>query len=171
MQIYYSGEDISLFAVLREYLLGAKSRIWIEMYDFSSDEIIDLLKRVKSRKKDLDIRILLDMNDNNIDKWTRNGKLKKTEWAEVKFGNPTYFWSYHLKLAIVDDIVLFGSANWSYSGLLKNREAIMVIDDEKVLKESERIFLQDWSNGVDEVSKRRKSLHRLMEKFIVKIFT
>ena len=167
MKIYYSGNDISLFAVVREYILDAKNRIWVEMFDFSSDEVIDILKRVKARNKDLDIRILLDMNDNNIDKWTRNGRMKRFEWGDVKFCNPTYFWAYHLKLGIVDNIVLFGSANWSYSGLLKNREGIIVIDDESILKESEKVFLQDWNNGVDEVGKRRVSLHKLMEKFIV----
>jgi phosphatidylserine/phosphatidylglycerophosphate/cardiolipin synthase-like enzyme len=170
MKAYYSGSEVSLFAVVREYVINAKERIWIEMFDFSSDEVIDILKRVKERNKSIDIRILLDMNDNNIDKWTRNGRIKRFEWADVKFGNPVYFWAYHLKLGIVDDIVLFGSANWSYSGLLKNREGIMVIDDKSVLKESEKIFLQDWNNGVDEIGKRHISLHDAMKKFIVELF-
>jgi phosphatidylserine/phosphatidylglycerophosphate/cardiolipin synthase-like enzyme len=166
INIYFTGQDIGLYAVIREHLLNAEKRIWIEMYDLSSDEIIDLLKRI-GEKANIDIRILLDLNDNNIDKWTKHGKTKQLKWGEIRFGNPNIFWAYHLKLAIIDDTIIFGSANWSYSGLIKNREAILVIQDKNILNKCTEIFLQDWQNAVTETTKKKRSiLHILMKKFI-----
>jgi len=167
-QIYFSGGEISLYAIVREYLSKAQKRIWLEAFSLSSEEVIDLLKRAGS--KGLDVKILLDFNSENEKLWTRNNEAKYLKWAELKFGNPDIFWTYHLKMAIVDNYVLFGSANWSYSGMIKNREGIVVFDEQNILKECERIFSEDWKNGITKLRgvKKRSWFNVLMERLISK---
>jgi phosphatidylserine/phosphatidylglycerophosphate/cardiolipin synthase-like enzyme len=168
IDIYFSGEDVGLYAVVRAYLLNAKKRIWLEMFNLCSTEIIDLLKR--EGDSDVDIRMLLDYNNENEKLWIKDGKVREPKWVKIRFGNPNMFWTYHLKMAIVDDTVLFGSANWSYSGMIKNREGLIVTDEPEIVKKCEEIFSTDWDNGLIDLRKAKKASRFFgLQKYISKL--
>jgi phosphatidylserine/phosphatidylglycerophosphate/cardiolipin synthase-like enzyme len=161
IKIYFSGED-SLYAVIREYVKNAKRRVWAELFWLSSDEIVDLLK--DAGRRGVDVKILLDFNSTNEEEWAKGGVMKNVGWGKLRFGSPTFFWAYHLKMGIVDDVVLFGSANWSYSGMIKNREGLIVTDEPEILVRCEQIFSEDWGNGILDLRhiKRRGKFHALL---------
>jgi phosphatidylserine/phosphatidylglycerophosphate/cardiolipin synthase-like enzyme len=125
-------------------------------------------------KRGVDVKILLDFNTSTETEWVRDKRIKAVKWGEVRFGNPSFFWTYHLKMAIVDDVVLFGSANWSYSGMVKNREGLLVLEEPNILSECEKVFKEDWDNGLTDVQKIKRakksisffSLSMKMEKLI-----
>lgn len=51
----------------------------------------------------------------------------------------------HRKLAIVDGTKLFaGSVNWSYNGLARNEELMLIVVDPLIAKKLDEIFAEDW---------------------------
>jgi hypothetical protein len=54
------------------------------------------------------------------------------------------------KLVIVDGrMCLVGSANWSESGVTRNREACLLIDSSEIAGYYQQIFQSDWNAGLD----------------------
>ena len=53
----------------------------------------------------------------------------------------------HNKGIVVDGkTVLVSSANWSGDGVLRNRDAGLIIQDEEIASYYQSIFLDDWEN-------------------------
>jgi phosphatidylserine/phosphatidylglycerophosphate/cardiolipin synthase-like enzyme len=53
----------------------------------------------------------------------------------------------HNKGFVVDSkIVALGSQNWSGDGVLRNRDASVIIENAKAAAYYEKIFLHDWNN-------------------------
>jgi phosphatidylserine/phosphatidylglycerophosphate/cardiolipin synthase-like enzyme len=51
----------------------------------------------------------------------------------------------HRKLAIVDGKRLFaGSVNWSYNGLARNEELMLLVGDPDAAQQLAQIFAEDW---------------------------
>jgi phosphatidylserine/phosphatidylglycerophosphate/cardiolipin synthase-like enzyme len=51
----------------------------------------------------------------------------------------------HRKLAIVDGKRLFASSvNWSYNGLARNEELMLLVEDPAIARKLEGIFAEDW---------------------------
>jgi len=51
----------------------------------------------------------------------------------------------HRKLAIVDGKRLFaGSVNWSYNGLARNEELMLLVEDPEIARKLDEIFAGDW---------------------------
>lgn len=173
VKIFFTGEEESPYAVIASLIREAKRRIWVEMFLLKHDEIIELLKNAGRRS--VEVKILLDGNILNAGIWSLNVKAKKIDWGEIRFGNPDLFWDYHLKMAIIDDVVLFGSGNWSFSGLVKNREGLILIDEPAIVRKCEKIFTFDWMNAKKEIIRekrltleglRLRMLGRELEKFL-----
>jgi phosphatidylserine/phosphatidylglycerophosphate/cardiolipin synthase-like enzyme len=53
----------------------------------------------------------------------------------------------HNKGFVVDSkIVALGSQNWSGDGVLRNRDASVIIENDRAAQYYEQIFLHDWDN-------------------------
>jgi hypothetical protein len=54
--------------------------------------------------------------------------------------------------------------------MIKNREGIVVFDEQNILKECEKVFSEDWKNGITKLRgvKKRSWFNILMEKLISK---
>jgi phosphatidylserine/phosphatidylglycerophosphate/cardiolipin synthase-like enzyme len=53
----------------------------------------------------------------------------------------------HNKGMIVDSsIVALGSQNWSADGVIRNRDATLIIYNEEAAKYWQQIFIHDWTN-------------------------
>ena len=93
-----------------------------------------------SYRSDMDIRIIVGSNG-AVDKIR---KLVESGFKETVFRSQR---NVHNKGIVVDGrIVLVSSANWSGDGVLRNRDAGLIIHDEEVAAYYQNVFLDDWEN-------------------------
>lgn len=125
-----------------EYLDSAEKSIDIEMYVFSSRDVVEALERAKSRG--VKVRIILERDvisgENNE---IRRELLSKG--FDVRFAGSAYKLT-HSKFIIVDGkAVLVGSHNLSNSALYKNREASVIIREAAIIRDFQGAFGTDWA--------------------------
>lgn len=127
------------------FIDSAKQSIDIEMYVFTSREILQAIKRAVDRG--VKIRIILEkrVSSNDNDKIFNDLKLYgiETKWASYEYALT------HAKFAIVDNQKVFvGSHNFSQHAMYKNREASVIIQSINVVNEFKKAFEGDWIKGV-----------------------
>src|SRR3989338_4623931 len=123
---------------------SAESSIYIEMYVFSSDDIIYSL--INAKKRGVDVMIILEkrvLDDKNLITYNR---LEDTGieivWASENFKLT------HSKFMIIDKKLVFvGSHNFSNSALNFNREASVIIKNPKIVNDFLEVFEEDWLIG------------------------
>jgi phosphatidylserine/phosphatidylglycerophosphate/cardiolipin synthase-like enzyme len=120
---------------------SAQESIDIEVYVFSSRDVVDALERAKLRG--VNIRIIIERNvvggENNEIYQELSSK-----GFDVRYASSFYKLT-HAKFIIVDGKkVLVGSHNLSNSALYKNREASVILLDPITIKNFERVFENDW---------------------------
>jgi phosphatidylserine/phosphatidylglycerophosphate/cardiolipin synthase-like enzyme len=125
-----------------EFIDSAEKSIDIEMYVFSSRDVVEALERAKARG--VEIRIIIERNVVGDD----NEEIYRELLAKgfnVRFASSAYKLT-HAKIIIVDGkAVLVGSHNLSNSALYKNREASVIIRDAATLEEFGAAFATDWA--------------------------
>lgn len=124
-----------------ELIDSAENSIDIQIYVFTSRDVIEALGRAKARG--VDIRIIMERNV-----ISGHNKQSYHELAakgfNIRYASKAYQLT-HSKFMIIDDeIVLVGSHNLSNSALYKNREASVVIRDAATLQEFQEVFETDW---------------------------
>jgi phosphatidylserine/phosphatidylglycerophosphate/cardiolipin synthase-like enzyme len=127
----YEGHEIL------ELIDGAKSKIDIEMYAFTSRDVVEALERAKMRG--VEIRIIIEtINRDMHDELLSKG-------FNVRYATKAYKTT-HSKIMIVDGKrLLVGSHNFSNSALYKNREASVIIADAATVKEFTAEYETDWA--------------------------
>ncbi len=102
----------------------AHKRIWVAVYQLSSAPCVHAL--VAAKKRGVDVKIILDA-----------GMVKVPVYPVIRRqlarGDISCFILHdhrvmHHKWAVIDNTVWVGSANWTRSGLCKNRELCLVLD-------------------------------------------
>jgi len=74
------------------------------------------------------------------------GWLEKLQATGIDLGDVRIQNGVHNKGIVVDSqIVMLGSQNWSGDGVLRNRDASLIIDDREAAAYYEQIFLHDWA--------------------------
>ncbi|MEM3373197.1 MAG: phospholipase D-like domain-containing protein [Candidatus Anstonellales archaeon] len=127
-------------SIILNFLDSAEESIDIEMYSITSDDVVEKLIELKKRK--VKVRIILDVN---IDAYERKlvEKLKKFN-IHIKFLDLGKY-VMHSKFIVIDKKkVLVGSINLSEAALKGNREAAIIIVDEKVGEKFNQIFEKDF---------------------------
>jgi len=102
-------------------------------------KIISALQAAK--KKGLDVRVILSEFE-NTSQWIE--KMQELDLVEgiLKLQN-----NVHNKGIVVDSkVVMVSSENWSSDGVLRNRDAGLIIDNADIAQYFEKIFLFDWQN-------------------------
>ena len=123
------------------FINSAQKSIDIEVYTFSSRDVVDALMDAKSRgvviKIILEKHVIGGENDQIYHELLAKG-------FNVKWASSTFKLT-HAKFIIVDgQAVLVGSHNLSNSALFKNREASVIIRESKTLQSFIDIFDNDW---------------------------
>jgi hypothetical protein len=94
--------------------------------------------------KGLDVRIITSQYENTpqwVEKMKEVGDLDRI----LRIQNRV-----HNKGIVVDSkVVLVSSQNWSTDGVLRNRDAGLIIEHEEIAQYFEQIFLYDWANLAD----------------------
>lgn len=124
-------------------VMGTEVQTDIPQHPSDKDEDADftgLLNAVIGRiQAGVDVRIILSQ-------WQlSNGWLERLQAAGVDLGVVKIQNGVHNKGFVVDsNVVALGSQNWSAEGALRNRDASVIIENEKAAKYYEQIFLHDW---------------------------
>ncbi len=133
--------DRQYFDVVNKMLNKSGKRIYIMLYGFklsdtgntNGDILAD--KIIKARKRGVETKILLEksnfnerlnkMNNKTIEYFKENG-------VNAKFDNRHIIT--HSKIVIIDDVVILGATNWSYSGLTKWHNTDILIKEKLIVE-------------------------------------
>jgi len=142
-----SGSAYAVFSpdagdALLPVLYSAQETLDVELYQFSNPDFKDAL--VSAAARGVRVRVILeprvDSNYETAQFLAERGV--KVRWATLDYTNT------HSKYAVVDNaIVIVGSANWSKQAMNSNREADVVITDERIAAEFTDAFETDWNAG------------------------
>jgi len=131
-----------------ELLNSAKKTLFIQLqYIHPSDKqadadftaLIDAV--VKKIKEGVDVRIILSQYQ------TSQGWLDRLQAAGIDLDVVKIQNGVHNKGFVADSsVVALGSENWSGDGVLRNRDASVIINNPTAAQYYEKIFLHDWKN-------------------------
>lgn len=125
---------------------SAKKKLYIQLQyihpsDSGNDDDFNALIDVVAQKTaSIDVKIICSQYQLN------EGWLERLQSAGVNLGSVKIQNGVHNKGFVIDSrIVALGSQNWSGDGVLRNRDASVIIENEKAAKYYESIFLHDWT--------------------------
>ena len=135
----FSPED---GARIPELIDSAKETVDIEIYVFSSRDVVEALERARSRGVRVRIIIERDVVGDDNDAIFRE---LASKGFSIRYASRAYKLT-HSKFIIVDrKAVLVGSHNLSNSALYKNREASVIIHDRRAVDEFIGAYETDWA--------------------------
>lgn len=135
----FSPEDGAMIPALID---AAKSSIDIEIYVFSSRDVVEALERAKSRG--VRVRIIIERNVIGDDNEEIFRELASKGFS-IRYASSAYKLT-HSKFIIIDgNAVLVGSHNLSNSALYKNREASVILRDGRIVRDFIQAFATDWA--------------------------
>ena len=104
--------------------------------------LADLINAVTElQQKGVDVRIILSQFE------AQGGWLDKLQAAGVDLTSVRIQSGVHNKGIVVDSsVVMLGSQNWSGDGVIRNRDASVIVFNSDAAAYYEAIFLHDWAN-------------------------
>jgi hypothetical protein len=139
IKAYFKG----LKPLVLEQIQEAKESIQIAVAWFTDQDVLDIL--VEKRKQGIQVQVLISNDRKNFEEaysldFTKlqqiGGKLVIVETSFM-----------HHKFCIVDQqVLLTGSANYTYSGLHKNNESIIITDEQESIKD----FLLEFERFIEQ---------------------
>ena len=103
---------------------------------------------VKKINAGLDVRLIMSQ-------YETNDKLEQLQDAGIDLSHVRIQANVHNKGMVVDSqVVAVGSQNWSGDGVLRNRDATLIIYNEDAAKYWEEIFIHDWTKMAIQASQR-----------------
>jgi phosphatidylserine/phosphatidylglycerophosphate/cardiolipin synthase-like enzyme len=128
--------------LLTGLIRGAKDRIYVAIYSFTSDRLAEAL--IEARRRGVDVRVVMERREAN----GTGSEYPRLLGAGVEVrldANPGLM---HHKFMVIDgEIVVTGSYNWSAAAEEKNDENLIVIRDRAVAGAFEREFERIWSQS------------------------
>ena len=135
VSVYFLPKHKPIESEIRPLLQKAKSRIYIPMFYLTHDGIIQDLIEAKQRRN-LDVRIILDATGaKNL--YTKHHLLRQAG-IPVKVEN--WGGKMHMKFAIIDDVFILGSMNWTKSGTTNNDENLVIIYNKQIAGYAAKYF-------------------------------
>jgi phosphatidylserine/phosphatidylglycerophosphate/cardiolipin synthase-like enzyme len=139
IETVFSPEDGAKVITLID---GAQETIDIEIYVFSSRDVVEALMRAKERG--VFVRVIIERNVIGDDNEEIFRELA-SKGFQARYAGKAYKLT-HAKIMIIDGkTVLVGSHNLSNSALFKNREASVIIRDSPTVAEFNDAFELDWA--------------------------
>ncbi len=146
--------DRQYFDIVSRMMRKANKRIFVMVYGFkltrNRDSKGDILAEeiVNARKRGIETKVMLEkssfnerlniMNRHTIEYFKERG-------VEARFDDEDIIT--HSKVVIIDDAVILGSTNWSYSGLEKWHNADVLIKDKRIVEYFVNYFEEKFSKG------------------------
>ncbi|MBC7188822.1 hypothetical protein H5U35_01205, partial [Candidatus Aerophobetes bacterium] len=146
-------KDREYFPCVAEIIKNAKKSIKVIAFEMgyypeypTSPSNILIQELINARKRDVDVKVILEVSDWNkhlTEKNRYSGKILLKNGVKVKFDPPSI--TTHAKLIIVDSsVAVLGSTNWTYYSLTQNRELSLLVEIPSVVGELENYFDMLW---------------------------
>jgi len=131
----------------------AANRVFVAMFTFTHPDLVSALCRAKERG--VDVRVILDQESSQR---TSRAAFVRFKRKKIPCGYRTKSGLLHYKAAIIDDLFVGGSCNWTRAGFTSNHEALFLIDP---IPEDQKAWIDNWWKTVE----RSSSLHGSSRKF------
>lgn len=139
VEIYFSPKDNTDVRII-ELINNAKEYIYIPTFLITHKQISEAL--IKAQNRGVDVRVIVDANSTN----SRNSKNKILRANGILLKTENYAGKLHSKSIIIDDKYLItGSMNFSNSGITKNDENTLIIENSTIAKAYKQFFLYLWT--------------------------
>jgi phosphatidylserine/phosphatidylglycerophosphate/cardiolipin synthase-like enzyme len=148
--------DAQYFDVAKKMIQEAKSSIRVMMYEMvyynkhpNSPSNILMRELINAKKRGVHVEVILEVREGE-DRTTKNNRLSGKILSEggVEVIYDLLLKTTHAKLMVVDmEVILLGSANWTFAGLTKNHEVSVLIRSKEVAKELIDYFNQVKATG------------------------
>ena len=137
-----------------EFIAGARQTLNIAMYLLSDRDVIAALEAAE--KRGVSVRLMLEEHpfgtgpgNESVESRLRTARIL-TKWS------PSTFKLSHDKYAIADDqVALVGTANWTHSAFVGNREYLLVIRGAEEVKQLGALFEADWNRQPAQIGDTR----------------
>ncbi len=142
-----SGKDRRIHKALEELLGEATKTVDIAMYQFTSPQLGDLVKKTARKAK---VRLLID-SDQVKGSYSQDKGMRAKDNIEVRYvrlpGEGAEREKFHNKFCVVDgQVVATGSFNWTVLADEKNYENLLVLRDAKIAQEYAAEFDRVWND-------------------------
>jgi len=129
-----------------EFIGGARQTLDVAMYLLSDRDVIDALEA--SRRRGVQVRVMLEENPFGSGPGNRaTFDRLKAAGIRVQWGAPKFQFD-HEKFAVADrKEALVGTANWTYSAFVANREYLLRDAEPNDVAQLDAIFDADWERG------------------------
>jgi phosphatidylserine/phosphatidylglycerophosphate/cardiolipin synthase-like enzyme len=138
---YFAPTDMPINAVA-DYLRGARRKIQIATYNMDVDDYSAILNQRMDAGVRVEYMVDLKLSFGSNSVWrslTPRPQLERYRIPVLRGGLPQM----HNKMIIIDDsILLLGSANFTYSGLVANYENVMAIKDTSTIRKFQDEFAE-----------------------------
>ncbi|MCH5322316.1 MAG: nuclease NucT [Helicobacter sp.] len=137
-------EQEKAFHHLINILKNSKNHLDIAIYSFTNREIAKAIR--DTAKRGTKVRIIYDKSTNEKSQNSTIGYLAKLNNIEVCLlqgkasKNQKYFGLMHTKMAISDNYLVIGSANWSKSAFETNYETLFITQDSNLITKAKEEF-------------------------------
>ncbi len=141
LSLLSTPDQKTLDAIIKK-IENAKTRIWIESYMLTEKRIIEVL--IKAKTRGIDVRVILEKNvygATTINKKTFTTLQKNG--ITVTWADPKQFVFTHAKWMIIDNEFVIGTANFTHSAFVTNREFLLSGTEKTTSETLEKIFLAD----------------------------
>ncbi|MGQ4913156.1 MAG: phospholipase D-like domain-containing protein [Candidatus Asgardarchaeia archaeon] len=135
------------YKILLDYINSAMSEIDIEIYAITHPVVLKALNDAFKRNSSIVINVILDKKALGLQQGNTYTAYNLTQaGATVVWSNSTEYDFTHAKFAIFDrKTVLIDSGNWAASTLSKNREWVVVINEQSVVNYFLDVFSHDFA--------------------------
>ncbi len=143
--------DREYFNIVKRMMSKATNRIFVMVYSYKLSKTgntkgdVLAAEIIKAKRRGVETRILLEKSSsserlNKMNKETID-YFKKHD-VEAKFDDENTIT--HAKVIIIDNAVILGSTNWSYSGLEKWHNTDVLIKEKRIVKFFVNYFKEKW---------------------------
>lgn len=135
------------FHSLIDRINKASSRIFVAMFTFTHPDLVSALCRAKQRG--VDVRVIFDQESS---KQTSKKAYIRFKREGVPCGYRTKAGLLHYKTAVIDNLLVAGSCNWTKAGFAFNHEAMLFIEP---LSPSQQTWISHWWDQVEQFSSKK----------------
>lgn len=125
------------------FIDSAHQSLDVAMYLLSDRDVLNALEA--SHRRGVQVRVMLEENPYGTGPGNRAAFNQLSARGIATRWSPSTFRFSHDKYAVADhSIALVGTANWTHSAFVNNREYLIEENDQRVVKQLDALFEADW---------------------------
>jgi phosphatidylserine/phosphatidylglycerophosphate/cardiolipin synthase-like enzyme len=133
--------DPGLERVVLQEITACQSSIELEMYKLTDRPVIRALQR--AAQQGVLVRVILCLSEKDNLRAAKKLLTAGVQQLWYPLSRPNQIM--HLKMAIFDhQKMIFGSSNWTFSGLNINHEGILILEKPEIISQALDRFENDW---------------------------